>query len=182
MCHFLGIVFLGRVEGQNITFIRKLFFKIPHVEFSSRSSPSPSHIFYRMIYKDNDGWKHKKNHFNYSNQNLTKRATFSLCNTCPANYYLKFCFTIFAWLAILTCVHQGTIRMHFFIFSTQRALHNSLKKFQNPKKDHTLVPYPGHKLSDPGHSSNTFRLDSPWSHSSSLLNRFLPGVTGEFHN
>ena len=31
-----------------------------------------------------------------------------------------------------------------FIFSTQRALHNSLKKFQNPKKDHTLVPYPGH--------------------------------------
>ena len=69
----------------------------------------------------------------------------------------------------------------FFIFSTQQALHNSLKKFQNPKKDHTLVPYPSHKLSDPVHSSNTFRLDSSWPPSSSLLNRFLPGVTGEFH-
>ena len=32
----------------------------------------------------------KKNHLNYSKQNLTLEATFSLCNTCPANYYLNF--------------------------------------------------------------------------------------------
>ena len=122
----------------------------------------------------------KKNHLNYSKQNLTKRATFSLCNTCPANYYLNFSY----YLCVVGHLDMCASRYHtdaFFIFSTQRALHNSLKKFQNPKKDHSLVPYPGHKLSDPGHSSNTFRLDSSWPHSSSLLNRFLPGVTGELH-
>ena len=37
----------------------------------SSSSPSPSHIFYRIIYKDNNDWKHKKNHLNYSKQNIT---------------------------------------------------------------------------------------------------------------
>ena len=101
----------------------------------------------------------KKNHLNYSKQNLTLEATLSLCNTCPANYYLNFSY----YLCVVGHLDMCASRYHtdaFFIFSTQRALHNSLKKFQNPKKDHTLVPYPGHKLSDPGHSSNTFRLDS----------------------
>ena len=52
---------------------------------------------------------------NYSNHSKTKSYLggdlLLLFNTCPANYYLNF-FTTFAWLAILTCVHQGTIRMH----------------------------------------------------------------------
>ena len=132
-----------------------------------------------MIYKDNDGWKHKKNHLNYSNKILLRRWP-SLYVTLARLIIIKISLTIFAWLAILTCVHQGTIRMHFL--SSQ---HNgpSIIPWRNFK---TLRwpysgPYPGHKLSDPGHSSNTFRLDSSWPHSSSLLNRFLPGVTGEFH-
>ena len=54
-------------------------------------------------------------------------------------------------------------------------------RISKPQEEHTLVPDPGHKPSDPDHSSNTFRLDSSWPHSSSSLNRFLPGVTGEFH-
>ena len=36
----------GWAEGQYVTIIPKLFFKIPHVEFSSRSSLSPSHIHF----------------------------------------------------------------------------------------------------------------------------------------
>ena len=44
-----------------------------NINFSSRSSPSTSLIFYRIIYKDNDGWKHKNNHLNYSNKILLKR-------------------------------------------------------------------------------------------------------------
>ena len=60
-----------------------------------------------------------------------------------------------------------------------RALCNSLKNLKTIK-DHTLVPNPGHKPSDPDHSSNTFRRNFLWPHSSLSLNRFLPGVTGEF--
>ena len=138
MCHFLpvyylGIVFLGRVERQNITFIRKLFFKIPHVEFSSRSSPPSSHIFYRIIYKDNDGWKHKKNHLNYSNKILLRRRPSLYVTLWPANYYLNFSY----YLCVVGHLDMCASRYHtdaFFIFSTQRALHNSLKKFQNPKR------------------------------------------------
>ena len=38
----------GSVEGQYKTIIPYLFFKLPHVEFSSRLSPSPlTHIFYK---------------------------------------------------------------------------------------------------------------------------------------
>ena len=70
--------------------------------------------------------------------------------------------------------------MHLSSSQTQRALCNSLKNLKRVK-DHTLVPDSGHKPSDPGHSSNTFHLDSLWPRSSPSFNRFLPGVTGEFH-
>ena len=84
----------------------------------------------------------KKNHLNYSKQNLTLEATFSLCNTCPANYYLNLSY----YICVVGHLDMYASRYHtdaFFIFSTQWALHNSLKKFQNPKRtilwSHILV-------------------------------------------
>ena len=102
--------------------------------------------------------------------------TFSLCKTCPANYYLNF----FFYICVVGHLDMCASRYHTdasFIFSTQRALHNSLKKFQNPKRtilwSHILVTNLVTLVIPAIHSS--------WPHSSSLLNRFLSGVTGEFH-
>ena len=102
--------------------------------------------------------------------------TFSLCNTCPANYYLNFSY----YLCVVGHLDMRASRYHtdaFFIFSTQRALHNSLKKFQNPKRtilwSHILV-------------TNLGTLVIPAIHFAWILHDHTPvlcstGVTGEFY-
>ena len=76
MCHFfpvhhLGMAFLAGSEAKIQQSSVNYFSKFHMWNFPSCSSPSPSHIFYRIIYKDSNGCKHKKNHLNYSKQNLT---------------------------------------------------------------------------------------------------------------
>ena len=60
-------------------------------------------------------------------------VTFSLCNTCPTNYYLN----LFYYLCVVGHLDMCASRYNTdasFILPTQRALHNSLKKCQNLKR------------------------------------------------
>ena len=100
--------------------------------------------------------------------------------TCLANYNLN----LFYYLCAVGYLDMGASRNNTgasFILPNTTGPSVIPWRISKPEKDHTLVPDPGHKPSEPGHSGNTFCLDSSWPHSSPSLNRFLPGVTGRFH-
>ena len=97
-------------------------------------------------------------------------------------------FLVFSKLFLYSFLAQLAIRHAYIKITTQ--LHIAFKKYHSAflcnslrklkiSQDQRLGPQnPGHRPRDPGYSSNTFCLDSLWSHTSHTLNRMLPGVTG----
>ena len=132
--------------------------------------------------KDNSSKIQKKLLEQHQNTKILIRRRLSHYLTlAQANYYLNLFHTI------LCAVSYPGMRASKYNTDASFILPNTIGPSANPwriskpKKDHTLVPDPGHKPYDPGHSNGTFCLDSLWPRSSPSLNRFLPRVTGEFH-
>ena len=80
-----------------------------------------------------------------------------------------------------TCMHTSKLQ-HNYISHKKTSKSYPLQFLEQTKNitDQRFVSQnPDHKPRDPGHSSNTFCLDSLWPYTSHPLYRFQPRVTGE---
>ena len=96
--------------------------------------------------------------------------------------YLNY-FFILSWHGWLSYMHTSKLQHDYYPIRKKTHwtfLCNSLKKLKTSRNQRLRFQNPGHKLRDPGHSSNRLFLDSLWPYTSHPLYRILPEVTGGF--